>query len=437
MSAKVVVLGGGAAGVVVANELARRGAAVELLERAPRLGGLHRSIAIDGMHFDIGAFVFSKEHELVRSFPFLLEAFTVIRPRIASITPRGTIDRYPLSLRGYFRDNGARVGMLSIADYFVSKAKHRRRDTVPAFTQYLVGEQIYRRSGLQRYIERLFGMPDHELGLEFARQRLPEIQAYAPSRVAGRMVLRTFLQLGRSGPVEEVALVRPPEGFDSAYALIRAHLEQNGVRVRTGCDIRSIRRAASGFEVVVGDEVRTCDRVVSTIPIPISLRLAGMDTRARLDTIGVCSLFYTGKLVHDRSVLYNFTFEGRWKRLTAFSSYYGKHAGLDYWTVEATTRDVSQAMTDELRADFEEHAHRLGLCDGVPAYVGAHVTERAYPVFHRGEGSSIETERARLAEAGVDYVGRQGAFEYLSSHAAARNARRLAEKIARGSESGT
>ena len=60
MSANIAVLGGGVAGVVVANELARSGANVDLIERAPKLGGLHRSVTADGMAFDIGAFVFSE-----------------------------------------------------------------------------------------------------------------------------------------------------------------------------------------------------------------------------------------------------------------------------------------------------------------------------------------------------------------------------------------
>ena len=59
------VLGGGIAGCTVAAELARSGrVSVTLFERAPRLGGLHRSERAGGFVFDIGAFVFVEGHSI-------------------------------------------------------------------------------------------------------------------------------------------------------------------------------------------------------------------------------------------------------------------------------------------------------------------------------------------------------------------------------------
>jgi len=58
------------------------------------------------------------------------------------------------------------------------------------------------------------------------------------------------------------------------------------------------------------------------------------------------------------------------------------------------------------------------------------VTERAYPVFRVGDTPKLDADRARLRDLGVHLVGRQGAFEYLSSHAVASEARRLATSVA-------
>jgi hypothetical protein len=171
------------------------------------------------------------------------------------------------------------------------------------------------------------------------------------------------------------------------------------------------------------DRVETFDRVVSTVPIPAVLSLLGLAPRARFDTMSVYSLFYAGRLRPRGALLYNFTLGGRWKRLTAFSRYYGLHDGIDYWTVEATTRDRSPAALDALRRDFEEHAGGLGVFEEGPAFLDGHVTEHAYPVFHRGESADVEAERARILEHGIDQVGRQGSFEYLSSDAVASKAR--------------
>ncbi len=49
---RVVVLGGGIAGLAAARSARRSGADVVLLEKNPTLGGLTRSIVVDGWTFD-------------------------------------------------------------------------------------------------------------------------------------------------------------------------------------------------------------------------------------------------------------------------------------------------------------------------------------------------------------------------------------------------
>ena len=51
---KILVLGGGIAGLAAANALRLRGAEITLLERAPRVGGNVRTIARDGFLAEAG-----------------------------------------------------------------------------------------------------------------------------------------------------------------------------------------------------------------------------------------------------------------------------------------------------------------------------------------------------------------------------------------------
>ena len=63
-------LGGGAA------ELAKKPRIdVVLYERSSALGGLQHSVSIDGASYDIGAFIFTTDHDLFRAFPGLIERF--------------------------------------------------------------------------------------------------------------------------------------------------------------------------------------------------------------------------------------------------------------------------------------------------------------------------------------------------------------------------
>ena len=92
MTKRTAVLGGGVAGVVAAYELASQGGSVELFEKENRLGGLHRSLALGGMVFDIGAFVFADQHELIRTFPFVKPEFARVEWTSISIRPDGSIE---------------------------------------------------------------------------------------------------------------------------------------------------------------------------------------------------------------------------------------------------------------------------------------------------------------------------------------------------------
>ncbi len=106
---RIAILGGGVAGVVLAQQLARDPSLeVHLLEKTSRLGGLHRSVEIGGAHYDIGAFFFVRQHSLLQCFPAIVDLMVPLtdQDQWVSVTPKRTFDRYPVSLGGYVRDYG-------------------------------------------------------------------------------------------------------------------------------------------------------------------------------------------------------------------------------------------------------------------------------------------------------------------------------------------
>ena len=100
------MLGGGVAGVTVARTLSERGVEVALFESSPRLGGLHRSVAIEGVHYDIGAFFFDDEHDFFVTFSELRPRFVAVPLRQAALTPEGRLGSYPPSVLEYAREHG-------------------------------------------------------------------------------------------------------------------------------------------------------------------------------------------------------------------------------------------------------------------------------------------------------------------------------------------
>jgi protoporphyrinogen oxidase len=423
MTQKIAVLGGGAAGVVASAELAARGAIVELFERAPSLGGLHRSVVIEGDAFDTGAFVFNDDHTLVKTFPALKHLYFPARVGHTTLTPGGSLDRYPVTLRGYVNEHGWPHAARALGSLLVAKVRDRKRDSVPAFAQYYMGRQLYFETGLRDYIERLYGVPDYELGLEFALQRLEYVSRFTREKIAG-----LFSQRIHQTPVYPL-LLRPRDGFGVLYGEIARSLEARGVVVRVGDGITGIRKNGHGFEVDSEKSSGKFDAVVSTLPALVMLRLLGESTSTHFEHVGLLSLFYRGEFIPETPILYNFTNSGRWKRMTIFSRYYGKSRGMDFLTVEVTTTDNSAQRREELMTDFESHAMRYGLFRSPPMRVGEALTAQAYPLFRPNQAQNVQRELKRIQSHGVYTAGRQGNHEYLSSHDAALQARDVARKI--------
>lgn len=430
---RIAILGGGITGCVLAGELAGSGRFdVSLIERAPRLGGLHRSVGIDGLHYDIGTFVFHPGHTVFQTFPGLASRFVEVPSRFLSLRASGRVDGYPMTLRGYARDHGVAHLSYALSDLLCCKVRHCRRNTVPGYAKYYLGSTIYRESGLKAYIERLYSMLDTEVDPIFATKRLGLIGRWCSLRGIAASMLRGRRTVLRGTPaLTPTDLVRPPGGFDGVYQAIGDEVKARGARVRTGCDIHSVRRVRDGFELDIDGVAERFDRVISTIPVPAMARLAGIPMRHELEYVKMVSLFYRshGAAVADATVLHNFTPTGAWKRITFFSQYYGRCNGDHYFTAEIPVSERDDEDPDRHRTAFESHTRRLGIFPSAPRLQGYLVTRHAYPVYRRDSLDLIQEEKEKLTRWGLLLSGRQGEFDYISSSDAAGNARRFASEL--------
>jgi protoporphyrinogen oxidase len=429
---RIAILGGGVAGVTLAAELAGlQELEITLLEKEEHLGGLHKTVVIDGCAYDIGTFLFPQDHQYFRSFPEFSSGFAPIDYRPVSIRLSGALDAYPLTLAGYRRDYGLGEVILSGLDCLRCRLVHRRRETLPAYVKYYIGGRTYVRSGLKHYIERLYHTEDVNVDRLFAEQRLQRLQQHLSldaivARIAARL-RRRHIQIGP----RRIVRVRPPGGFQEFYGPLRDHLEGQGVRITAGCLIQRIQPSHSGFSITFHDHTEQFDRVLSTIPIPTLADYLALPLSARFEYMKLVSLFYRfhGNAGFEGQVLFNYSQEGWWKRVTRFSEYYGRHDGDEYFVVEVTARDPWDVTVDGLREDFERHVRTLGLFSGRLAYQGHTVTENAYPLFRVDEIRRLEEAKERIQSLGIDIVGRQGNFEYLSSWLTALKAKALAERV--------
>src|SRR6266851_8861879 len=94
---RVVIIGGGPAGLTAAVELARLGVPVTVLERDRLVGGISRTESYKGYRFDIGGHrFFTKIGEVEKFWHDVLGTDFITRPRISRIFYEGKFFDYPL-----------------------------------------------------------------------------------------------------------------------------------------------------------------------------------------------------------------------------------------------------------------------------------------------------------------------------------------------------
>src|SRR5438445_12215538 len=96
-SQKTLVLGAGPAGLTAGYLLGKTGRDVVVLEAEGQVGGLAKTVEIDGYRFDLGGHrFFTKSHEVDRLWHEILGEEFLLRPRMSRIFWSGRYLDYPL-----------------------------------------------------------------------------------------------------------------------------------------------------------------------------------------------------------------------------------------------------------------------------------------------------------------------------------------------------
>jgi protoporphyrinogen oxidase len=415
----VVVLGAGISGLTTAYFLASEGHEVVVVDDYPAAGGNHLSAEFGPGSFDIGTIFFAPDDPQFSLFPGLRDVCLPVSFSVSRIAPDGVVRHYPFSLNEELLSRSPVYVLRALASAAVGRIAPRRDRTAADYLRRHIGTRIAEDSGLMHYIERLYSVPAHEIDISFAHRRMTWIAAQAQF---GNVVRRLGAQLARGfrrGSVDLAAyppqsLARPRAGFAIYYDKILETLRGLGVSFRLSAGIEGIAPVEGGLELRTRSGAIRAPRMVNSAPLPIVYRWLGWRDSAdvtsnRLTTL-CCS--FVGARGFREIVLYNFDRRGTWKRLTMHSDYYGSNAGREYFGVEVTELE-SHRPVEELFDDFRRHVCPLGLFDGDLRLEGHLALDHAYPLYRLGAEAARETAIKRLAEVGIESVGRQGRFDYL------------------------
>lgn len=411
--ADVVVLGAGMSGLVGTSVLLEQGAdRVVVVDTYAEVGGNHLDVEVGPYTYDVGSFIFQDDSPLLAHFPELMDRYVPIDPSWSRLNPQGVVTAYPFSVRDDVVDAGPVEIVRILASAVRARLDRRPMRNAYDFARHWIGARFLRRSGLEHYMARFCGCPIDQIDITFAQSRMLWLSDH--TRVPALLQkLRDLVRPPAPQPPVNQQLARPREGFVHLYAPVVAGLEARGAEFRLGVELPRVTREPDGsFVVHVEGGTILTPRVVSTIPLDLAAVVCGAPAQD-LPYVTLVSLFYSfeGSRGFSESVLYNFSYEARWKRLTVYSDFYGLAEGRVYFTVEVVA-DRTGTTPDEADEEFRRHVLDNGLLTGDLRLEGSHVLAHAYPIYMNGSAERASASVAALRAMGVESFGRQGSFRY-------------------------
>ncbi|WP_236245780.1 protoporphyrinogen oxidase [Streptomyces sp. CC210A] len=272
---RVVVVGGGIAGLAAAHRVLRAGRGVTLLEAGDRLGGKLHSGEIAGARVDLGA-----ESMLARRPEALDLASAVglgehLQPpatAAAAVWTRGALRPLP---KGHFMGVPGDAGGLGdlLSDEGL-RAVHRDRDLPPDTPgeDVAIGAYVARRMGheiVDRLVEPLLGGvyagDAYRISMKAAAPKLLDaVRAHGTLTDAVRSLVPAPRDAGAVPPPPAFAGLRG--GVGRLPLAVADAVRDLGGEIRTGTPVRGLTRRADGWEVATGTGVLHADAVILATP---------------------------------------------------------------------------------------------------------------------------------------------------------------------------
>ncbi len=262
---RVLVVGGGVAGIAAALDCAAAGARVTLVEVRRRLGGAAYSFERDGMRFDNGQHVFLRCCSAYRALLARLGSerhvsvqerleIPVLSPRADTVVlRRGTLPP-PFHLAGALARYPHLTASERLSAALAARALIGLDPTDPALDARTFGEWLAER-----------GQGEHAVGVLWDLIALPtlNLRAAQASLALGAFVFRTgLLTSADSGDIGfHTGTLAETIGEPAERALADA-----GVEFRLGWRAERLRRAGGGFELEGSDGGFGADAVVVALP---------------------------------------------------------------------------------------------------------------------------------------------------------------------------
>jgi protoporphyrinogen oxidase len=440
-----LVLGAGPAGLTAAYVLGKAGRRAIVLEADRQVGGLAKTVEIDGFRFDLGGHrFFTKAHEVEALWREIMGDEFLLRPRMSRIYWNGKFLDYPLRGADVIRKLGAVELTRCVGSYAKAALSPKRpEDSLEDWVSNRFGRRLFELF-FKTYTEKVWGVPTSEIRAEWAAQRIKGLSFTSAARAAffgnrGNKVktLISEFHYPRYGPGQmweamaqriededgEILLDTPVELIEVDDGRVVA-VEAGGVAYQPEAVISSLPLR----DVVAMTEPRP--------PADVSVAARGLRYRDFLTVALVVSgedLFPDNWIyIHEPSVrvgrIQNYRSWSPWMVPDPAKACVGLEyfcfAGDDLWTMS----------DDDLVAFASDELVQLGLVRRGQVERGFAIrVPKAYPIYDAEYAQRVATIRAWLATIdNLQQVGRNGLHRYNNSDHSMLTALRAVDNLLAG-----
>jgi protoporphyrinogen oxidase len=445
MADTTLVLGAGPAGLTAAYVLGKAGRKAVVLEAEGQVGGLAKTVEIDGFRFDLGGHrFFTKAHEVEALWDEIMGDELLLRPRMSRIYWNNKFLDYPLRGPDVIRKLGPVELTRCVASYAKAAAwPKRREESLEDWVSNRFGKRLFELF-FKTYTEKVWGVPTTEIRAEWAAQRIRGLSFTSAAKAAF---------LGNRGNKVKTLISEfryPRYGPGQMWEAMARRIEAGGGEILLDAPVDRLE-VEHGRVVSIDAAGRTYrpDAVISSLPLrdvvamtrpqpPAEVVDAARGLRYR-DFLTVALVVSGDDLfpdnwiyIHDPSVrvgrIQNYRSWSPWMvpdpEKACVGLEYFCFAGDDLWTMS----------DDELVAFAARELERLGLARPGQVERGFAIrVPKAYPIYDADYAERVATIRAWLETIeNLQQVGRNGLHRYNNSDHSMLTALRAVDNLLAG-----
>jgi len=426
---RVLVVGAGFAGLAASIELSKLGIPVTLCERHHHIGGLSRTIHLDGIDFELGPHIYFDKDREVTAFWHSLPGVQMMKyERRNRIFYDGKFIKSPLDIVDTLFNLGPIVVGRIMWSYIARIFHHIDVQSAEDWVRANFGEELFLRF-FKVYNEKIWGIPSSEMSADWAGQRIKASLATMIVRSIFRdknYIVKTFeFPVGGSRSIYEAQL---NQLVNTLHHEFMYHEEP-----------KVIRRCENGYSVdfLRRGTVEQYSHIIWTGHLDELLEILQDDEFGDIDSLkhNAFELKYRNlvllNVVFDNQDLLNF--QEHWidihdpsiraLRVTNFANYNQQRdsnvsgVGIEYncWN----TDDIWQYSDDQVLNLGITELQTMGLISSntKPRSFSVVRIPRAYPVYFKGYRALIHSILESLQRrSNLIVTGRNGLYKWNNMH---------------------